>query len=80
MVATLIISTENEDDFVRNLAIFLVEERCGLTVRRPQAFIYVTVAAASGPMAQAQTGACGLLYLGPHGFKKILGRRHEPSP
>ena len=40
MVATLIISTENEDDFVRNLATFLVEERCALTVRRPQAFIY----------------------------------------
>ena len=40
MVATLIISTENEDDFVRNLATFLVEERCVFTLRRPQAFVY----------------------------------------
>jgi hypothetical protein len=34
------ISTENEDDFIRNLATFLVEERLAMTVRRPQAFIY----------------------------------------
>jgi len=40
MGATLMISTENEDDFIRNLATFLVEERLAMTVRRPQAFIY----------------------------------------
>jgi HK97 family phage major capsid protein len=40
MGATLMISTENEDDFVRNLATFLVEERCAFTLRRPQAFVY----------------------------------------
>jgi hypothetical protein len=38
--ATLMISTENEDDFVRNLATFMVEKRCAFTVRRPQAFVY----------------------------------------
>jgi hypothetical protein len=38
--ATLLISTENEDDFVRNLATFLVEQRLAFTVRRPQAFVY----------------------------------------
>lgn len=37
---TLMISTENEDDFVPNLATFLVEERFAFTVRRPQAFVY----------------------------------------
>jgi HK97 family phage major capsid protein len=35
----LLISTENEDDFVKNLATLLCEERLAFTVRRPQAFI-----------------------------------------
>jgi hypothetical protein len=40
MGATLTISRENEDEFVCNLATFLVEERCAFTVRRPQVFVY----------------------------------------
>ncbi|THD70960.1 MAG: hypothetical protein E7813_06710 [Bradyrhizobium sp.] len=40
MGATLMISTEDQDNFIRNLATFLVEERLAMTVRRPQAFVY----------------------------------------
>jgi HK97 family phage major capsid protein len=40
MGATLLISTEDSDNYVRNLATFLVEERLVFTVRRPQAFVY----------------------------------------
>ena len=40
MGASVLISTENENDFVTNLATILCEERLAFTVRRPQAFIY----------------------------------------
>jgi HK97 family phage major capsid protein len=36
----VLISSENEDDFVRNLLTVLVEERLAFAVKRPQAFIY----------------------------------------
>jgi HK97 family phage major capsid protein len=38
--ANVLISTENESDFVENKATILCEERLAFTVRRPQAFIY----------------------------------------
>ena len=38
----LLISTENENDFVKNLATALVEERLAFAVKRPQAFVYGT--------------------------------------
>jgi HK97 family phage major capsid protein len=38
--ASVLVSTENEDDFVTNKATILCEERLAFTVRRPQAFIY----------------------------------------
>jgi HK97 family phage major capsid protein len=37
--ATVLISTENEDDFVNNLATLLAEERLALAVKRPNAFV-----------------------------------------
>jgi HK97 family phage major capsid protein len=40
--ASVLVSTENEDDFVTNKATLLCEERLAFTVRRPQAFIYGT--------------------------------------
>lgn len=42
--AGVAISTENQDDFVRNLVTILVEERLALAVYRPEAFIYGTFA------------------------------------
>jgi HK97 family phage major capsid protein len=38
--ASVLVSTENEDDFVTNMASILCEERLAFAVRRPQAFIY----------------------------------------
>ena len=38
--ASVMISTENEDDFVKNLATLLAEMRAALTVYRPSAFVY----------------------------------------
>jgi HK97 family phage major capsid protein len=38
--ASVLISTENENDFITNLATILCEERLAFTVKRPQAFIY----------------------------------------
>jgi HK97 family phage major capsid protein len=38
--AGVLVSTENEDDFVKNLCTILCEERLALAVKRPQAFIY----------------------------------------
>jgi hypothetical protein len=38
--ATVMISSENEDDFVRNLLTVLCEERLALAVKRPAAFVY----------------------------------------
>lgn len=40
--ATVLISTENEDDFVRNLCTILAEERLALAVKRPEAFVVGT--------------------------------------
>lgn len=37
---TALISTENEDDFEKNLATMRVEERLGLAVKRPYALVY----------------------------------------
>jgi len=39
MVATIAISTENEDDFVKNMVTVLFEERIALAVKRPLAFV-----------------------------------------
>lgn len=36
----VMVATENEDDFVRNLATILCEERLAFAVKRPQAFVY----------------------------------------
>lgn len=36
----VMIATENEDDFIHNLATLLCEERVAFAVKRPQAFIY----------------------------------------
>jgi HK97 family phage major capsid protein len=37
--AAVVIATENEDDFVNNLVTILIEERLGLAVYRPEAFV-----------------------------------------
>jgi HK97 family phage major capsid protein len=37
--AAVVIATENEDDFVNNLVTVLIEERLGLAVYRPEAFV-----------------------------------------
>jgi hypothetical protein len=78
MGATLMISTENEDDFIRNLATFLVEERLAMTVRRPQAFIFGAfperVADALSDSA-AQNGA-RFWCLRPRAFISGLARSH----
>lgn len=44
--AVVVIATENEDDFVRNLVTILIEERLGLAVYRPEAFVKGTLAIA----------------------------------
>jgi HK97 family phage major capsid protein len=40
MAAVMMISTENEDDFIKNMVSILFEERLALAVKRPAAFIY----------------------------------------
>jgi HK97 family phage major capsid protein len=37
--AAVVIATENEDDFVNNLVTILIEERLGMAVYRPEAFV-----------------------------------------
>lgn len=40
MVATVAVSTENEDDFIKNMVSILFEERLALAVKRPLAFVH----------------------------------------
>jgi HK97 family phage major capsid protein len=40
MVATVYVSTENEDDFITNMVSILFEERLALAVKRPLAFVH----------------------------------------
>lgn len=49
-LARVEVSTENEDDFVRNRVTILAEERLALAVYRPEAFVY-------GDLKAAATGA-----------------------
>lgn len=47
MVAMMMISTENEDDFIKNMVSILFEERLALAVKRPKAFIHGNLSGAS---------------------------------
>jgi HK97 family phage major capsid protein len=38
--AQILVSTENQDNFIRNMVTILCEERLGLAVTRPAAFVY----------------------------------------
>ncbi len=40
MLATVYISTENEDDFIKNMVSIMFEERLALAVKRPLAFVH----------------------------------------
>ncbi len=39
---TVDIAKQNEDDFIKNLVTILIEERCALAVRRPDAFVILS--------------------------------------
>jgi HK97 family phage major capsid protein len=43
--ANVVISTENADDFEKNMISIRCEERLALAVKRPEAFIYGTFSA-----------------------------------
>lgn len=40
MVAAILVSTEDQDNFIRNMVSILAEERLGLAVKRPLAFVH----------------------------------------
>ncbi|TCB97401.1 phage major capsid protein [Kosakonia quasisacchari] len=46
--ANVVISTENADDFEKNMISIRCEERLALAVKRPESFIYGSISAASG--------------------------------
>jgi HK97 family phage major capsid protein len=48
MSASVFLSTENEDDFIMNMVSILFEERIGLAVKRPLAFVHGNVDGTSG--------------------------------
>lgn len=47
--ANVVISTENADDFEKNLISIRCEERLALAVKRPEAFIYGSFTAPTTP-------------------------------
>ena len=54
--ANVLISTEDRDNFVKNMVTILCEERLALAVYRPQALVSGTFAAATAAPAAAQAG------------------------
>lgn len=48
MTPVVLLSTEDRDNFIRNMVTILCEERIALAVRRPEALIYGDYAAAAG--------------------------------
>ncbi len=48
MTPVVLLSTEDRDNFIRNMVTILAEERVALPVRRPEALIYGDYAAAAG--------------------------------
>jgi HK97 family phage major capsid protein len=50
MQANVLISTEDRDNFIKNMVTLLGEERCALAVRRPGCFV-------TGNLSQTSSGA-----------------------